>query len=136
MFSQMSFCHSVQGVPHVTVGHDALDFTLQGPPTSPDMGLGTLSGPVPPVMGHPVHPLLVTCGGNHWKPVQTSLLDLTVHPPTTHTLVLTSSGHHQSMYGWQADSTYPTEMLSCYMYFYFHQLINVAPALLVIVETV
>ena len=47
MFSQMSFCHSVQGVPHVTVGHDALDFTLQGPPTSPDMGLGTLSGPAP-----------------------------------------------------------------------------------------
>ena len=80
-----------------------------------------------------VHPLLVTYGGHHWKPVLTSLLDLTVQPPA---LVLTFSGHHRSMYGWQGGGTHPTGMLSSYTYFYFHQLINVAPALLVIVETV
>ena len=28
-------------------------------------------------------------------------------------LLLTPSGGHQNMYGWQAGGTHPTEMLSC-----------------------
>ena len=46
VFTCLSFCWG----PHVTITHDALDFTVQAPGTAF---------------------LLVICGGNHWRPVQT-----------------------------------------------------------------
>ena len=47
MFSQMSVCHSVQGVPYVTITHDALDLTVSPPlvPRLPHIRPGT---PHPP----------------------------------------------------------------------------------------
>ena len=66
----------------------------------------TGSGPLVPVLlqtwdrGTPPNPdpLLVTSGGQHWRPVQTGSLDLTVQPLSPR--VLTSGSH-------------PTGMLSC-----------------------
>ena len=54
-------------------------------------------------------PLLVTSGGYHFWDLF-KLDHLWTHPSP---LVLTSGGH-RSTYGWQAGSTYPTGMLSCY----------------------
>ena len=49
----------VHGGPHVTTTLDALDLTVQPPPT-PDMGPTAL---------------LLTSGGHHWKPLQTCSLE-------------------------------------------------------------
>ena len=62
MFSQMSVCHSVQGVPYVTITHDALDLTVS-PPWS-------LAFPTSD-MGPPTPRLLLISGGQHWRPFQT-----------------------------------------------------------------
>ena len=75
-----SFSHSVQGS-HVTITHDASDITMQGTPNSsppPDMASQT--------------PLLLTSGGQDWRPVQTySLEDIPSWLP--------SSGNWNNRYG-------------------------------------
>ena len=66
------------GGPHVTITHDALNVTVQGPsPPTRDMGPPGLS---------PFH-LLVTSDSNYWRPGQTCSLE---NPPTLP--VLTSGG--------------------------------------------
>ena len=40
MFSVMSVCHAVHGGFHVTITHDALDLTIQGPPSPSPAGHG------------------------------------------------------------------------------------------------
>ena len=69
----MSAHHSINGGggPHVTITHDALEFTVQVP----------LAGPLQTWdIGTPwscPYPLLVTFGGHHWRPIQTCSLDQT-----------------------------------------------------------
>ena len=104
MFSQVSACDSVlvggQGGPHVTITHDALDFTVQ-PSQSRH---GTWGTPQPKT-----RPLLVTSHGHHWRPVQTCPLDLIVHRDPL-PMVLTTGGD-PSTYAWQAGGMHPTGML-------------------------
>ena len=83
MFSVMSAHHSVilSRGSHVTITHDASDITMQGIPNSsppPDMASQT--------------PLLLTSGGQDWRPVQTySLEDIPSWLP--------SSGNWNNRYG-------------------------------------
>ena len=65
---------------HVTITHDAFDFTVQGPQLWPhsshlEMRHGTPQHirPETPLAPAPALPtaLLVTSGGDHWRPVQT-----------------------------------------------------------------
>ena len=61
-------CLSVHRGPHLTITHDALGLTVQGPPPAlppPNIDMG------PPQS----HPLLVISGDHHWKPVQTCSFD-------------------------------------------------------------
>ena len=98
MFSQMSVCHSVQGVPYVTITHDALDLTVS-PPWSPAFPTSDLGPPIP-------HLLLIS-GGQHWRPFQTCSPQ-----------VATSGGGHWSMYDLQVGSAHFTGMLSCWYWNY------------------
>ena len=60
MFLQVSVCHSVQGAPHVTITHDALDLTVQAPTPPPqDIRRGT------PLQTSDLRPLGVISGGQH-----------------------------------------------------------------------
>ena len=60
-------------------------------------------------LGYPPQPPAtdMTSGGHHWRPVQVcSLEDI---PP-----LLTPSGSHQNMHGWQVGNRHPTGMPSCF----------------------
>ena len=101
IFSQVSLCLSTRESPcdHYP-GCTGPHCTGPNPWTS-DMG---------PWTSDMVPTLLVRSGGHHWRPVQTCSLEETLpHPFPT---VLKLGG--QSMYSWQAGSTHPTEMLSCF----------------------
>ena len=87
MFSVVSVCSLGA---HVTITHDALDLTVQGPP-APALALPSLGPPCTdtPPQRLASHPLLVTSGGQDWRPVQTCSLEyLTPSSP-----VLTSVGY-------------------------------------------
>ena len=107
MFSQIPVCHLVQGVPHVTITHGALDLTVQPPPPlclppSPNIWPGT-SHTRPQTLDLGSHLPLTSCN-QHWRPVQTCSLE---YPPE-----VTSGGGHWSTYDLQAGGTHPTGMLS------------------------
>ena len=93
----MSVCS--QWSAHVTITHDALCLSVQGPT------------PIAP--GHQtwdslkLTSLLVTPAGHHWKPFQTcSLKD---------PLLVMTSGGYRSTHSWQAGGTHIAEMLSCFV---------------------
>ena len=62
---------------HVAITHDALDLTVQPSPALAPALLFQTWDPQP--RPHPSyigpHPLLVTSGGHHWRPVQTCSLE-------------------------------------------------------------
>ena len=72
-------------------------------------------GRVPPDMRTwvPSPPPLLTSGGHHWRPVQTCSLEGI--PTPFPSMVLTPCGSHWNMYGWLADGTHPTGMLSSWI---------------------
>ena len=89
----LSFCLLVRSL--VTITHDALDLTVQGPPSSPSFPQTSDLGP--PQL-HPPAPatLLLTSGGHHWRPGQTCPLeDLPI------SLGATSGRSHWSTYDLQ-----------------------------------
>ena len=89
------------GGSHVTITHDALNFTVQSP--SP---MDIRPGPPTPSPA-PRHELLVTSGCDHWGPVQ--IYSLGYPTPAT-----SGGGHwNWSMYGFQTGGTYPTGTLFC-----------------------
>ena len=94
----LSFCWEGWG-PHVTITHDGLghEYPLLW---IPDMG----PPPIPDI-GPTHHPLLLTSGGHHQRPVHTCSLEDLPLP------ILTSSGGHRNTYGWQVGGTHPTGML-------------------------
>ena len=74
---------SVHRVSHVTITNDTLDLTIQEEPIRP--------GPKPPDIrpGRSGHsPLLMTSGGDHWRPVQTCSFG---DPPKQHLVVATEN---------------------------------------------
>ena len=50
---------------------------------------------------------------NQYNAMGSSRHDMDMVNPYLHPMVLTSSGGHRKMYGWQAGGTHPTGMLSC-----------------------
>ena len=61
--------------------------------------------------------LLMTSDGYQRRPVQTgSLEDLPPSPTSPSLMVLTPSGGHQNMYGWQAGGMLPTGKLFCLLF--------------------
>ena len=68
VFSRVyQFVHSVRS--YVTITHDALDLTIQGTPGLP------CTGTHPPSPARPPGPLLVSSGGQDWRPVQICSLE-------------------------------------------------------------
>ena len=96
------------GVSHLTITYDVLDLTIQGPAPQDMFRLVQLephcTGTSPSLTG-PL-PLLVTSGGQDWRPVQICSLDGPLLLP-----VLTTGD-----WSGQTGGTNPTRMLCCFEY--------------------
>ena len=96
VFMCVSFCPQRRS--HVTITHDALDFTIQGPPLAQSPLYRDPSGPSTPA-------------GDIWWPRPGTCSNLfTWRPPWCWLLV----DGYWSMYSRQADSTHPIGTISCY----------------------
>ena len=94
---------------HVTITHDALNFTIEEPPGPghpPGHGTSLYQDPPAPhmdmrphCMETPAPHLLLTSGGQDWRSVKTVSLENSPHP------VLTSGGYC-STYSWQPSRPY------------------------------
>ena len=150
------FC--LQGKSHVPITHDALDINVQGiplalalppppdigphwtrPPWPLDMELHCTRTPLTAAPGHrtslykdPWPPLLVTSGGQDWRPVQTC----SPRPPNQYWNLVAKTGDLSNLFTWgsptsaaswwllkdvrsaQVSGSHPTGILFCFQFFW------------------
>ena len=96
-------CLSTRGRCHVTITHNAWDLPVGPPPPTPPHGHGSSlyrDRPSPGNITLLYTPPPVTSGGQHWKPVQTCLLE---GPP------LYSQGSHSDWKTWKNGKAFSSQ---------------------------